>query len=180
VRLNRDQSREAVLCDQLIPTTEIAYEVPADTVRPCHQQIDEVVDHDRHLGTVDRLKPYPSLSGTNHLFHAREIQVRHGWDLQEGQIDLETRSGRRRVPIVLALRDHPIDHRLDRARLRPRLRPLGRPALRPASSDAAADRTWKAAGLDRITLHGCRPTFASLMIAAGVIAKALSTFMGHA
>lgn len=36
------------------------------------------------------------------------------------------------------------------------------------------------AGLDRITLHECRHTFASLMIAAGVNAKALSTFMGHA
>ena len=28
--------------------------------------------------------------------------------------------------------------------------------------------------------HECRHTFASLMIAAGVNAKALSTFMGHA
>ena len=61
-----------MLCDQLIPTTEIAYQVPADTVRACHQQIDEVVDHDRHLGTVDRLKPYHPLSGTNHLLHATE------------------------------------------------------------------------------------------------------------
>jgi len=31
-----------------------------------------------------------------------------------------------------------------------------------------------------ITLHECRHTFASLMIAAGVNAKALSTYMGHA
>jgi integrase len=29
-------------------------------------------------------------------------------------------------------------------------------------------------------LHECRHTFASLMIAAGVNAKALSTYMGHA
>ena len=29
-------------------------------------------------------------------------------------------------------------------------------------------------------MHECRHTFASLMIAAGVNAKALSTFMGHA
>ncbi len=32
----------------------------------------------------------------------------------------------------------------------------------------------------RITPHECRHTFASLMIAAGVNAKALSTYMGHA
>ena len=34
--------------------------------------------------------------------------------------------------------------------------------------------------MDPITLHECRHTFASLMIAAGVNAKALSTYMGHA
>jgi integrase len=34
--------------------------------------------------------------------------------------------------------------------------------------------------LEPIGLHECRHTFASLMIAAGVNAKALSTYMGHA
>src|SRR5436190_1271950 len=43
-----------------------------------------------------------------------------------------------------------------------------------------ADRAWSAARLQRITLHECRHTFASLMIAAGVNAKALSEYMGHA
>jgi len=43
-----------------------------------------------------------------------------------------------------------------------------------------ARRAWKAAGLEPVTLHECRHTFASLMIAAGVNAKALSTYMGHA
>ena len=43
-----------------------------------------------------------------------------------------------------------------------------------------ADDAWKAAKLKRITLHECRHTFASLMIAAGVNAKALSEYMGHA
>ena len=41
-------------------------------------------------------------------------------------------------------------------------------------------RVRKAAKLATITLHECRHTFASLMIAAGVNAKALSTYMGHA
>ena len=39
---------------------------------------------------------------------------------------------------------------------------------------------WGAAGLDPIGLQECRHTFASLSIAAGVNAKALSTYMGHA
>jgi integrase len=34
--------------------------------------------------------------------------------------------------------------------------------------------------MGRLTLHDPRPTYASPMIAAGVNAKALSTFMGHA
>jgi integrase len=40
-------------------------------------------------------------------------------------------------------------------------------------------KAWKEAGLQKIGLHECRHTFASLMIAAGVNAKALSSYMGH-
>jgi integrase len=43
-----------------------------------------------------------------------------------------------------------------------------------------AAKAWKEAGLRGVTLHEGRHTYASLMIAAGVNAKALSTFMGHA
>jgi integrase len=43
-----------------------------------------------------------------------------------------------------------------------------------------AERAWRAAGLEPIGLHDCRHTFASLMIAAGVNAKTLAAFMGHA
>jgi integrase len=39
---------------------------------------------------------------------------------------------------------------------------------------------WGRVGLEPITLHEARHTFASLMIAAGVNAKALATYMGHA
>jgi integrase len=42
-----------------------------------------------------------------------------------------------------------------------------------------AATAWKKAKLTRITLHECRHTYASLMIAAGVNAKALSAYMGH-
>jgi integrase len=45
------------------------------------------------------------------------------------------------------------------------------------------DRKWGPAKaretLQPITPHECRHTFASLMIAAGVNAKALNTYMGH-
>ena len=42
-----------------------------------------------------------------------------------------------------------------------------------------AQRAWEAAGLAKIGLHEARHTYASLMIAAGANAKALSTYMGH-
>jgi integrase len=48
-----------------------------------------------------------------------------------------------------------------------RAKTLGVPAADPS------------AGFEPITLHEARHTFASLMIAAGVNAKALSTYMGH-
>lgn len=42
-----------------------------------------------------------------------------------------------------------------------------------------ADRAWEAQSLGRLRLHQARHTYASFMIAAGVNAKALSSFMGH-
>jgi integrase len=50
----------------------------------------------------------------------------------------------------------------------------------PTDLTKRTDAAWTAAKLRRITLHECRHTFASYMIAAGVNVKALSTFMGHA
>ncbi len=43
-----------------------------------------------------------------------------------------------------------------------------------------ADEAWSVAKLDRITLHECRHTFASLMIVAGANAKSLQEFMEDA
>ena len=52
--------------------------------------------------------------------------------------------------------------------------------FQPTTINSHARRAWKAARLAPITLHEARHTFASMMIAAGVNAKALSTYMGHA
>ena len=43
-----------------------------------------------------------------------------------------------------------------------------------------SSRAFKRAKLTAITLHECRHTFASLLIDAGVNAKAVQTFLGHA
>ncbi len=43
-----------------------------------------------------------------------------------------------------------------------------------------ATDAWADAGLERITLHECRHTYASLLMAAGYTLKELMEFMGHA
>ena len=43
-----------------------------------------------------------------------------------------------------------------------------------------AEKAWDAAGLNRITLHECRHTYASLLMAAGYTIKELMEYMGHA
>lgn len=45
---------------------------------------------------------------------------------------------------------------------------------------ATAAEAWEAAGLNPITLHECRHTYASLLMAAGYTFKELMEYMGHA
>lgn len=54
-----------------------------------------------------------------------------------------------------------------------------REAFQAATIYRRADRAWEALALGRLRLHRARHTYASFMIAAGVNAKALSSFMGH-
>lgn len=59
---------------------------------------------------------------------------------------------------------------------------FGRSASEPfatSSVNERAKRIWRSAGLEPVSLHECRHTFASYMIAAGVPFKQLSTYMGH-
>ena len=108
------------------------------------------------------------------------IHVERGWDDRDGAILPKSREGRRVVPIASALRGPLLEHRLRLGRRHGLV--FGATAARPFSQTAVRDRAdaaWGAAGLERITLHQARHTFASLAIAAGVNAKALSTYMGH-
>jgi integrase len=106
--------------------------------------------------------------------------VRHGWDRKAGRIETKYGAGRRSVPVAAALRDELLERKLRLGREHGLI--FGRTREIPFTPDVPyrrAKRAWEAAGLEPIGLHECRHTFASLMIAAGVNAKALSTFMGH-
>jgi integrase len=110
------------------------------------------------------------------------IRVERSWDRKAGEIAPKSAAGCRRVPIPTALRDYLTEHRMSSGRDGSDLA-FGRTATEPFAPNSVqerADRAWSEAGLDRITLHECRHTFASLMIASGVNVNALKVFMGHA
>lgn len=133
---------------------------------------------------------------------ASVIHVKRTWDDDEGEQTAKTKGSVRRVPLVPRLA------RLLRAHARATGRSgsdlvFGRSAPDPFIPSTVRSRALSAWGwkqvpnpdgddpatilmkarddaLDPIGLHECRHTFASLMIAAGCNAKALSVVMGHA
>jgi len=109
------------------------------------------------------------------------VYVERGWDDIEGEIETKGKL-KRRVPIPSALREPLLAHLMRSGRRGDDLvfGTDGQAPFCPRSLTDRADEAWKSAKLKRITLHECRHTFASLMIAAEVNAKALSTYMGHA
>ncbi len=82
------------------------------------------------------------------------------------------------MPAVL--RDELIEHRVWEGHNKGRVfrSPTGKP-FHDGELGGRAKKAWKKTGLKPITLHSCRHTFASLMIAGGVSPEALSTFAGH-
>jgi integrase len=108
-----------------------------------------------------------------------KLRVEQSWDAREGLIETKNR-GKRTVPIAAALRDLLVVHRMRLGE--PEGFVFGRSPDHPFNDKAVRRETrgaWDAAELAPIDLHEARHTFASLMIAAGVNAKALSEYMGH-
>jgi integrase len=111
----------------------------------------------------------------------RLIHVIHSWDPRAGLIEPKSRAGVRRVPIAEALRVHLLAHRLHQGRGGHGFVFTGRTG-RPFDAGRLARRAhrgWTHVGLEPLGLHDCRHTYAAFMIAAGINAKALSTYMGH-
>lgn len=109
------------------------------------------------------------------------IAVERSWDPKDGPVTPKSRAGRRVVPVPAVLRDYLIEHKLGLGRHQGLLfGPDGEKPFQSTSITRRAQRLWKRAKLDPIGLHESRHTYASLMIAAGVNAKTLSVFMGHA
>jgi integrase len=110
------------------------------------------------------------------------IRVERAYD-EKAHVEIEpkSRAGRRTVPIVGALRDVLVEHKQRQGRDAGLV--FGSDPERPFQPSnlwRRAQRAWKRAGLEPIGLHESRHTFASVLIAAGVNAKAITTYMGHA
>lgn len=108
------------------------------------------------------------------------IRVERSMDGYGGAGEPKSRAGRRTVPIVAALRDLMIEHKLVTERGEGLV--FGSTATSPFTPTAVRKRAltaWRRAGLKPIGLHECRHTFASLLIAAGVNAKAITAYLGH-
>jgi len=112
---------------------------------------------------------------------AGQIHVSRSWDVNEGyDVGPKSTVGRRTVPIASRLKALLAAHRLAGRTTGHVFGTTGTGVAGIRHVTKRADTAWKIAMLDRITLHEARHTYASLMIAAGVNAKALSTYMGHA
>ena len=93
----------------------------------------------------------------------------------------KTKAGERRVPLAATLRVMLEDHREITRRTEGLI--FGVTPTTPFTDSAVRKRArnaWRRAGMAPIGLHECRHSYASLLIAAGVNAKAISTYMGHA
>lgn len=119
----------------------------------------------------------------------RIFQLEKSTGKPQGVSVLKSNAGRRRAPLIPMLRAFMTSH-LKRVHRTGRELIFGRSATELFTANgiqARADEAWtesnvSAAGeggqrLERITPHSCRRTFASLIIAPGLNAKALSTFM---
>ena len=111
------------------------------------------------------------------------IRVEAGWDDVEGEIATKSDSGHRVVPIIAELRPILLAHLMATGRrANPEALVFGRtdsdPFLR-STPRSRARKAWKAAGLEPITMHECRHTYASTMVAAGVDPGEVMRRMGH-
>ena len=108
------------------------------------------------------------------------IRVERAYDEKEHvEIEPKSRAGRRTVPIVGALRDILVAHKASQDRAEGFVF-SGDTPFQPSNLWRRAQRAWKRGDLEPIGLHEARHTFASVLIAAGVNAKAITTYMGHA
>jgi integrase len=110
------------------------------------------------------------------------VRVERGFDDEEGEHETKSIAGRRIVAIIPALRPILLEHLLATGR-RDNDLVFGRTPSEPFVASTVRSRAikaWTAAALEPVTLHECRHTFVSLMVAAGVDRGEVARQVGHA
>jgi len=106
------------------------------------------------------------------------IHVRQAMDSRGTIIAPKSAAGTRTVPMAKVLRGYLKAHRLQNGSSQYVFGAGPRP-FHPGSAAKRARKAWTTAELTPIGLHNARHAAASVLIAAGVNVKALSTYMGH-
>ena len=108
-----------------------------------------------------------------------EVTGSYDWPTAE-RVEPKSAAGRRTVPITPTLREHLARTGLDGRTGKDLVFGVSpTTAFVPSAVVQRAQRAFKAAGLEPLTMHGCRHAFASLAIAAGMEPKMLQTALGH-
>lgn len=108
------------------------------------------------------------------------VDVTRSWHPAHGYGPPKSSQGRRTVPVVGRLSPILREHRLLSGRRDGLVFTVNGSTPRdPSAVQRRADAAWAGVGLERVTLHACRHLYASMSIAAGVNAHALSKYMGH-
>lgn len=109
------------------------------------------------------------------------LHVKRSYDPTSGTFGRpKSKHGVRGIPITAALAPYLREHALRSGRRSGLVfGATGERTLDSRRLQLRADAAWEAAGLERVTLHGCRHLYASMSIAAGVNAHALCRYMGH-
>jgi len=112
---------------------------------------------------------------------ANVINIERGLDDAGTVIDVKSRAGQRTFPILATLRPYLVAHKLATGRYGDAL-VFGRTATAPFVPSTVRRRAiaaWERAKLPPIALHECRHSTASLLRAAGLDFKVISTLIGH-
>jgi integrase len=114
---------------------------------------------------------------------ARTLHVERSWDhISHTFVAPKSAAGYRTVPIVKRLAILLADHRVLCNQPTGLLFPGDGPGwpMHPTSLREAVGKAWESAELQPLGFHEARHTAASIFIAAGLNAKTVSTYLGHA
>jgi len=114
-------------------------------------------------------------------FDENVVRVEWGWDDHEGEIELKSEAGLRRIPLAGRVRKELVEHKLATGRDGDDLvfgRTKALPFV-PTTTRRRAVKAWEAAGLRPLSPHEARHCAISYFIACGFDWKQVSVWAGH-